>query len=197
MPTSEEARVALMSELRRDVRIIGGMLALLWLILILNVLFFRGQLNIFGIQPRSIVGLRGMLFAPFLHAGFFHLLGNSFGLAMLGGLVLMRQEAHFWTVTVLGALIAGAGTWLIGHPGVHIGASSVVFAYFGYLITTGLFERRLTSIALSVMAMLLWGSMILGVLPGQLGISWEGHLFGLVGGASAAWLIAKRRRVAA
>ncbi|MCU0613139.1 MAG: rhomboid family intramembrane serine protease, partial [Candidatus Eisenbacteria bacterium] len=100
---------------------------------------------------------------------------------------------HFWVVTLVGGVASGFGTWILGRPAIHIGASGVIFAYFGYLICTGWFERRAGSIVLSILVLLVWGSTIFGVLPVQRSVSWEGHLFGLLGGASAAWLLARRR----
>ncbi len=113
---------------------------------------------------------------------------------MLGGLVLLRNEADFWFVTVFGALVGGLGTWLFARPDLHVGASGVIFAYFGYLASTGLFERRLGAIVISVLAVFAWGGLIFGIVPGQRGISWENHLFGLAAGAGAAWLIALRKK---
>jgi membrane associated rhomboid family serine protease len=170
------------------------MLAVLWLVLLINALFFHGELNRFGIEPRTLAGLRGIAFAPFLHAGIGHLVANSMGLLLLGGLVLLRQEIDFWVVTVVGGMIGGLGVWLVGRPLLHIGASGIIFAYFGYLVCTGIFERRIGAIVISLMAVVGWGGLIYGVLPGQPGVSWESHFFGLVGGACAAWLIAQRRR---
>ena len=193
-PTAAEARAAFWAELRRDARIVVLVLAVLWAILVVNAVAFGGELVKLGIFPRQTLGLRGIVFAPLLHGGVAHLLGNSFGLAMLGGLVLLREEADFWIVTAVGALIAGLGTWIFGRPTHHVGASGVLFAYLGYLLSTGLFERKPGAILLSLMAALFWGGLVFGVLPGQPGISWESHLFGFAGGVMAAWIIGRRRR---
>jgi membrane associated rhomboid family serine protease len=193
-PTAAEARTAFWSELRRDARIVVMVLAVLWAILIINAVAFGGELVKLGIFPRQTVGLRGIVFAPLLHGGVAHLLGNSIGLALLGGLVLLREERDFWIVTLVGALVGGLGTWLFGRATYHVGASGVLFAYLGYLLSTGIFERRAGAILLSLVAGLTWGGLVFGVLPGQPGISWESHLFGFGGGAVAAWFIARRRR---
>lgn len=192
LSTTAQHRADLHRELRRAVRILGGVLLVLWAVLLVDVLVFGGRLREYGITPRSVAGLRGILYMPFLHAGFMHLLGNSLGLVMLGGLVLAREEHYFWIVSAFGMLVGGLGVWLVGHGGTHIGFSGVVFAYFGYLLLAGLFERRLLSIVLSTFVAFVWGSLIYGVLPGQPGISWEGHLFGFIGGALAARLLARR-----
>lgn len=193
LPSAAEAREAFWAELRRDVRILVAILAVLWAILLVNAALFGGELVRWGIVPREVVGLRGIVFAPLLHGGPAHLFGNSIGLVMIGALVLLREERDFWIVTLVGALVAGLGTWLFGRPPVHVGASGVLFAYLGYLLSAGVFERKIGAIMMSLLAGLLWGGMVFGVLPGQPGISWEGHLFGFVGGIAAARLIARRR----
>jgi membrane associated rhomboid family serine protease len=123
-------------------------IATLWLVVAINTYFFGGALAYYGIAPRTITGLRGILFGPFLHGNSAHLVGNTIGLAMFGGLVAIRSERHFWTVAGWGVLVSGIGTWLVGRPSIHIGASGVIFALFGYLIATGWFERRLSAIIL-------------------------------------------------
>lgn len=187
------SRSTLFGDLRRAYYILGGTLAVLWLVLLCDSVLFGGHLLRFGIVPRSLPGLRGIAFAPFLHVGASHLLANSIGLVLLGGLVLLRNEADFWIVTLVGALVGGLGTWLFARSEIHVGASGVIFAYFGYLVSTGFFERRFGAIVISLLAVFGWGSLIFGVLPGQPGISWESHLFGLAAGAGSAWLIAQRR----
>ena len=194
LPTPAEARAALRNELRRAVRIVAAILAVLWIVGLIDWLAFGGQLEAFGIVPRTSRGLLGILFAPFLHAGFSHLLANTVAFLVFGSLVLLRQERDFWIVTLVGALFSGLGTWLVGHTGVHVGASGVIFGYFGYLLLTGWFDRRIGSLILSVLVFLVWWRTLFGLMPTQQGISWEGHLFGLFGGGLAAHLLARSRR---
>lgn len=183
---------SLRGDVQRWVRTIVIFIAVIWIVGLVDAFVFGGQLRIYGIVPRSELGLRGILFAPFLHAGIGHLIANTTGILVFGGLVILRSETHFWVVTLVGALTSGLGTWLFGRPAYHIGASGVLFAYFGYLLFTGWFERRLGSILLSVLVLLGWGSTIFGVLPVHPMISWEGHLFGLFGGIACARLLARR-----
>jgi membrane associated rhomboid family serine protease len=200
LPTPSEAKRALTVELRRDAAILVGIIAPLWVILGANAVFFGGQLVRFGIVPRTVAGLRGILFAPVLHLNMPHLFGNTVGLILLGGMVLLREESDFWIVTGIGAGLGGLGTWLFGRTTVHVGASGVLFAYLGYLLFTGFFERRIGSILLSLGAAFLWGGFVWGILPGQPAISWESHLFGFLAGILAARLLSrhgKRRPVAA
>lgn len=154
-----------------------------------------GSLTRFGIRPRTVDGLWGILVAPFLHANLAHLVANTVPLLLLGWLVLLRDARHFIPVTLLAMLGAGACAWLLGAPNtVHIGASGVVFGYFGFLMLAGWFARSAASIALSLLVTVLWGGLVFGVLPGQPGISWQAHLGGFVGGVLAAKWLAPRRR---
>lgn len=185
-----------MAARRDDWRAKVGTLAVvvgaLWLVAGLNLVVFEGRLLAYGIYPRAEEGLRGIALAPLLHGSLNHLLANSGGILLFGGLVMLLSSSHFWMVTVIGALASGLGTWLFGRPAMHVGASGVVFAYFGYLLFTGIFERRIGSLLLSILVFLVWGPTIYGILPMERDISWEGHLFGFIGGIIAAWVLAGR-----
>jgi membrane associated rhomboid family serine protease len=194
-PGSREAGQALAKELKTQMVVLIGLVAIMWAVEIIDQgIFrtaFRSTLDVYGIIPRNPTGLRGVLFAPFLHGGFVHLLGNTFPFLILGWLIMLRETSDFFVVSVVAALVSGIGTWLFGSPGVHIGASGVIFGYLGYLLLRGYFERSAIAIALSLGVGTLFGSLLWGVLPMQNGISWEGHLFGFLGGAIAARLLAK------
>jgi membrane associated rhomboid family serine protease len=193
LPHSRFARTAVTGYLRRTAATIGGFIALIWIIWLINAALFDGALFAFGIRPRNAAGLIGIPIHPLLHGDLAHVLHNSLGILLFGTLLYLREESDFWIVTALGALLGGFGVWLLGRPFIHVGASSVIFAYFGYLLSTGLFERRIGSLILSAVLFLGWGSVLLGVLPTQRGISWEGHLFGFAAGVVAARLLARRR----
>ncbi|MEM1311478.1 MAG: rhomboid family intramembrane serine protease [Cyanobacteria bacterium P01_H01_bin.153] len=165
---------------------------LLWGIQIANVGLFSGRLVLHGIYPRQLDGLEGVLWAPFLHGNFRHLMHNTLPFVTLGGLIMLSKAEDFWIVTIVSALISGLGTWLIGASNsVHIGASGVVFGYFGYLLLRGYFDRSVFAITASVLVIIFYGSFLWGVLPNQPGVSWEGHLFGFLGGGFAAWWLSK------
>lgn len=186
-------------EIRAQVLILGAFVGLMWVLEIIDAPLggggrWCGGLNQFGIFPRQIAGLRGILFAPFLHGGFAHLIANTIPFATLGWLVMLRRTTDFWLVTAIAMLIGGLGTWLFGAPGCHIGASGVIFGYLGFLISRGYFERRIGSVLFSIVVLLLYGGLLWGVLPLRIGISWEGHLFGFIGGVIAAKLLAVPRR---
>ena len=180
----------------RKLKTHGAILAIfvgaMWAIQCVNF-FLGGSLNQFGIVPRTQSGLIGILFAPFLHANFAHLITNTVPFLTLGWFVMLRRTSDFFWVTSVSMLIGGFGTWLIAPSDtVHIGASGVIFGYLGFLISHGYFDRSLLPVLASIAITFLYGSLLWGVLPGQLGISWQGHLFGFIGGVIAARLIAKK-----
>ncbi|MGW3468483.1 rhomboid family intramembrane serine protease [Saccharopolyspora sp. NPDC000995] len=147
-----------------------------------------------GIVPREVSGLDGILWAPLLHAGWGHLWANTLPLLVLGWLVLAGGLRQFIAVTATVWIVGGVGTWLIGAPGVHVGASGVIFGWMVFLLLRGFFQRSFAQILVAVALFFYWGGMLWGVLPGQVGISWEGHLFGALGGVLAAWLVARGTR---
>lgn len=185
---------ALAAQARIRVRILAVMAALLWGLEIADVLFFNGRLNLYGIRPRSIDGLPGILFCPFLHAGFGHLLVNTVPLLVLGWFVLLDRIIDFFVVTLLVIIFGGVGIWLTGAPdSIHIGASGLVFGYLGFLLFRGVFQRSPGWIGVAVVVGFFYGGMIWGVLPSHPGISWQGHLFGFLAGIGAARLYRKKK----
>ncbi len=197
MPHQDKESVR--EELQTQMQILGFFVTTFWVLEILDQFIFqhlmRGGLDRFGIAPHHLIGLRGIFFAPFLHGGWGHLIANTVPFLILGWLVMVQQTRDFFTVTAWTMLVAGLGTWLLGSPGsVHIGASSLIYGYFGFLLFRGYFERNIPSIALSLLVFFLYGSVIWGVLPGQPGISWQGHLFGFIGGVLAARSLSRARQ---
>nr|WP_081769134.1 rhomboid family intramembrane serine protease [Nocardia nova] len=148
-----------------------------------------------GVKPRTAAGLDGILFAPVLHASWTHLLGNTLPVIVLGLLTLLTGIGRGLAATAIVWVVGGVGTWLTGGANsVHIGASVLVFGWLTYLISRGLFTRNLWQIGLGVVVGLLYGSILWGVLPGQPGISWQGHLFGALGGLLAGWVLSSNER---
>lgn len=165
----------------------GGFVAILWLVEGLDAVL-PGQFEGNGIRPRSDAGMSGILFGPLIHSNWAHLIGNSVPLLVLGFLLAMSGVRTFLAVTAVVWLASGFGVWLVGSAfTVHVGASGVVFGWIAYLVLRGVFARSLRQIALGVGVFIVYGSALWGVLPGQVGISWEGHLFGALGGIAAAW----------
>ena len=182
-------------ELQSHAAILGGFVSLLWIIEIVDAFLFGGRLNAYGVRPRSIDGLEGILFMPFLHGSFAHLAANTLPFVTLGWLIMLREISDFFIVSAVTVLVSGLGVWLTGAPNsAHIGASGLIFGYFGFLLLRGYFERSFTSILLSLIVGFFYGSLIWGVLPSQQGISWEGHFFGFVGGVLTAQLLGRPKR---
>lgn len=180
--------ISVVRTLRTHALILGTTVGLIWAVFVVDELL-GGALLRYGVHPRSVEGLRGILFAPFLHGDFNHLAANTIPLLVLGWLVMLRDPRHFVLVTLVAALTAGLAAWLLGAPNsVHIGASGVVFGFLGFLVFAGWYARSFASIVLSIGVIVLWGGLVLGVLPGEAGISWQAHLGGFGGGAlSARW----------
>lgn len=171
---------------------LGVLLAIMWGLEVVDELVLSGRLDQMGIAPRSVDGLKGIFLAPLLHGSFGHLASNTIPLLVLGWFVMFRGRSTFVIATVGVAVIGGLGTWLFGSTdSVHIGASGLVFGYLGFLLGGGIFERSLKAVLLAIAAGLLYGGIVWGVMPGQEGISWEGHLFGFVGGVVLAKLLAR------
>lgn len=168
----------------------GGFVALLWLLEIIDAASGH-QLDRLGIRPRTGEGLVGVLLAPMIHFGWGHLESNTVPTLVLGFLVLAANIARGLAATAVVWLVGGLGVWLLA-PGntITAGASVLVFGWLVYLLVRGLFNRRVGQILLGVVLLLLYGGLLLGVLPGHPGVSWQGHLFGAIGGVLAAWLLA-------
>lgn len=182
--------------LRQRGLIVGVGLAIMWGLEIIDAILGQ-KLNGLGIEPRDLTGLLGIPLAPVLHADFGHLAANSIPFAVLAFLTLLRGIPTFVMVSAIVTVVGGLAVWLVGSNGYHIGASGLIFGYFGYNVAMGIFERSFKSIALAVLIALLYGGMIFGVLPGKPGVSWEGHLFGAAAGVGWAYLSSKKIRAAA
>jgi membrane associated rhomboid family serine protease len=183
---------------RTDPPVVNGvifvtvMAALMWVVEIVDQTV-DGRLDANGIEPRQLDGLDGIVWAQFLHGGFDHLIGNTIPFLLLGCAIAIGGLVRVATVTVIVALVGGFGTWLIAPSNtVHIGASGIVFGFASYLVARGLYSRSLGQIALGVVVLAIWGTTLLQGLVPEDGISWQGHLFGAIGGVLAARLLHRR-----
>lgn len=153
------------------------------------------QLEQNGILPRDLDGLAGVLWAPFLHDDWAHLGANTLPFLLFGFLALAGGLGQFVAVTATIWVLGGLGVWLVGPENTnHIGASGVIFGWLAFLLVRGFYARSASQITLAVMLFLFWGGMLFGVLPGQQGISWQGHLFGALAGILAARMVARADR---
>ena len=177
---------------------IGAFVIVLWALECVDAVLLSGRLDGWGVRPWDVEGLRGILFAPLLHAGWGHLVSNTVPLLVLGFALLLSGWRHALSATAVIWLVAGLGTWLLGGPGtVHLGASSLIFGWTAFLLVRGVFTRSPVQLLLGVAVLLLYGSLMWGVLPGRPGISWQGHLFGAVGGLLAAYRLRPAGRTGA
>jgi membrane associated rhomboid family serine protease len=197
-PKGPKKESAIVRELKDHGTLLGASVGVLWVVQLINAIGGH-WLDRFGVIPRSLTGLKGILFAPFLHGSWGHLVANTVPLLILGWMVMLRRKRDFFTVAGVSGLVAGVGTWLIGATNsVHIGASGVVFGLIGYLISRGVMERKFWSILAAVVTLFLYGGATIGgILGAGSGISWEGHLFGLIGGIIASYYMLKDGKKAA
>ena len=159
-----------------------------WLI---NTVFFL-NLNQFGILPRSISHLSGIIFAPFLHGNWLHLMGNFFVFIVLGGLVGLQGQKRFFSVFISLVIITGSLVWLLGRGGsVHIGMSGVVYAFWGFLLIYGIVRRQFFHLLVSIGIFVVYGGLIYGVFPTRPHISFESHLLGAIAGGVMGYYLAK------
>ena len=165
-----------------------------WMVFVLNALLWHGDLARHGIVPRRVDSLTGILWSPFLHASYAHIAANTVPLLILGGIVCTRGKGTFAVVTIGGILLGGGLTWLFARSACHIGASGLIFCYFGYVASLAWFNRTFGTLCLSVLCILGYGGMIRGILPTQAGISWEGHLAGLVAGVVLGALMSRPKQ---
>ena len=178
----------------KELKILITSVIVFWAIEIIDYAVFNGGLDRYGIQPREVNGLLGILFAPFLHGGFGHLMANTIPFITLGWLTMLQEESDFYIASIASIIVGGIGVWIFGATNsVHIGASILIYGYLGFLLLRGYFQKNFPSIALSIFVAIAYGSFIWGVFPSQIGVSWQGHLFGFIGGAIAAKLVAQAK----
>lgn len=172
--------------------LMGALLALLWVLEIVDQAS-GNALDEFGIRAREVDGLPYVFTAPFLHFGFDHLTSNSLPFFVLGVLVLLGGLARWVWSTLITVLSSGLTAWLLTPANSIIaGASGVIFGWLTYLLARGIYSRDIKQILISVAVLIFYGGVLWGVLPGQAGVSWQGHLGGALGGVLAARLLHRR-----
>ena len=181
------------SQRRAGFQLVLGMAAVMWVLEVVDSAA-GGDLDQYGIQPRDPDGIGGIVTAPFLHGGFDHLMSNTVPFLAMGLAIALAGAARVLAVTAIVMLVGGVGTWLVApeHTN-HIGASGVMFGYATYLLVRGFFDRSALELLMGLVVGVLWGGVLLSGLVPREGISWQGHLFGGVGGVVAARVLATRR----
>ncbi|MDL4813509.1 rhomboid family intramembrane serine protease [Actinomadura opuntiae] len=171
--------------------LIGSVTVLMWVLEGVDVLD-NGALDQFGIQPHDVDDLPDIFTAPFMHAGFPHLMANTIPFVVLGFIAAARGIARFLVASLIIIVVGGLGVWLFSSANT-LGSSILIFGFFGYLLGRGIFERRALDIVIAVLVVAVYGTMLVGVVPSDPAISWQGHLFGLVGGVLGAWFLRRGR----
>jgi membrane associated rhomboid family serine protease len=165
--------------------------AVMWLVLLVNMLLPFIDLRNFGIHPHKASGLIGIVFAPFLHSGFAHIIANSSALIPLLFIAFCQDFKKSVRAILIIIFVGGFGVWLFGSGGNHIGASGLVFGLITYLIVLGFRLHSLKTIIVSFVVLLLYGTALLSLLVVIPGVSWSGHFFGAASGLLAAWTTKK------
>lgn len=180
-----------------DAALVSGLfVGLLWVLEIIDTIL-DNRLDRLGIEPLEADGLWGILFAPLLHGGFGHLIANTVPALVLGFLIMLSGGPVWARATGTIWVIGGLGTWLTGGDNtIHLGASVLIFGWLVFLLLRGFFNRDFRQVALGVVVFLIYGGVLWGVVPTTPGVSWQGHLFGAIGGGLAAFWMAQRGRVA-
>lgn len=190
---------------KRPAWIVGGLtiisfVALLYVIELFDALTGH-QLDQNGIRPLETDGLTGIVFSPLLHSNWQHLMANTGPALVLGFLMTLAGLSRFIFATAIVWIVGGFGTWLIGDmgapPGIetnHIGASGLIFGWLTFLIVFGFFTRSVLQITIGVMVLFVYGGILLGVVPGTFGVSWQGHLCGAIAGVIAAYVLSGPER---
>lgn len=174
--------------LRRAAALVA-FVVLLWAIQVVNWITGYGLNPAFGLIPRYLGGLDGIIAMPLLHGSFGHLMANTPPLLVMGGLLVASTTRALLPVNAVVIGLGGGLVWVFGGSAIHIGASGLVFGWFGFLVVRGLVDRSLITLGATLVVGVLYGSILWGVLPGQSGVSWEAHLFGAIAGAAAAFLV--------
>ncbi|KWX57290.1 rhomboid family intramembrane serine protease [Mycobacterium sp. NAZ190054] len=194
---------------KRPAWVVGGLTILSFVVLLWVIELFDSltghRLDSNGIRPMETDGLSGILFAPLLHSNWEHLMANTGPALVLGFLMTLAGLSRFLYATAIVWIVGGLGTWLIGNVGAptyqgmvvetnHIGASGLIFGWLTFLIVFGFFTRKVWEIVVGVVVLFIYGSILLGVLPGTFGVSWQGHLCGAAAGVLAAYLLSSPER---
>lgn len=197
MSATTARRHFLGEELYEGTLVVGLLVAVMWVVEIINSL--DGQrLDADGIIARRLSGLPGILSAPFLHESFSHLLSNTIPFIILGLVIALEGPARVIAVTIIAALVSGLGAWALSASGTDtIGASGIVFGYATFLIARGFFTRKAVALVIGVLVVVLFGGALLLSIAPQRGVSWQDHVFGAVGGVLAAWIVRERTAEAA
>lgn len=171
---------------------LAAFVAGLWVIQAVNWITGYGLNARFGLIPRQVAGLDGIVAMPLLHSDFGHLMSNTPPLVLMGVLLIATATRALMAVNLVVIGVGGGLVWLLGSTAIHIGASGLIFGWFGFLVARGVVDRSAVTLGAAVLVGVFYGSILWGMLPGQPGVSWESHLFGALAGVIAAILLPSR-----
>lgn len=170
-------------------RVLAAFISAIWAIQALNWATGYSINAHLGLIPRHVGGLDGVLAMPLLHGGFGHLISNTPPLLLMGALLAATATRALTVVNAIIVVMGGGLVWTVGSSAIHVGASGLIFGWFGFLIARGLVDRSPVTLGAAVLVGLIYGSIVWGVLPGMPGVSWEAHLFGALSGVVAAFVV--------
>jgi membrane associated rhomboid family serine protease len=174
-------------KVRKNLQIALVAVSIPWLVYLID-LFLSVDLRLYGIRPRNIEGLWGILFSPFLHANYGHLIANTGALFILLFVALAFRRNLTLTALLIIAVLGGGLVWVFSDANtIHIGSSGIIFGLIGFLIFSGVFRREWRALAVSVFICLIYGGALFSLFYYMPGISWTGHFFGFFAGVLAAW----------
>lgn len=192
IPETESGRPSRASAFSVGAALLLVLVTMMWTVELVDTVLLDERLQANGIVPRQRTSIDGIAYAPFLHLGWAHLIANTVPFLVLGGLVSLWGWRRLVAVTLIIIVVGGGATWLLARSANHIGASGVVFGYFGFLIGAVFFERKLWPIVPAAIAVFAYGGAVVAGLAPTDGVSWEGHAFGAIAGLLAAKLTTSR-----
>lgn len=176
------------TQIQNNLYILGIILFIPWLVFFISH-FINNRILLLGIIPRYIRGIPGILFAPLLHANFNHLFFNSIPLLVLSGFILINGLHYYLIVTLMITILSGLAIWCFAKKGLHIGASALITGYWGFLVINAYQHTTPTTIILGALSLYYFAGIFLGIFPKEKGVSWQGHLFGLLAGFATNYLL--------
>jgi membrane associated rhomboid family serine protease len=178
----------IITQTQNNGRVLAVILIIPWTVFLITSLDKR-LLYLFGITPRRLRGLPGILFAPFLHLNFNHIFFNSIPLVVLSNFILINGIYYYLIITLLITVISGLLIWCFAKSAVHVGASGVITGYWGFLVVNIYQSGTLTTFILGLLSVYYFAGIFFGIFPQKKGVSWEAHLFGLVAGIATSYIL--------
>jgi membrane associated rhomboid family serine protease len=175
----------------KNTLLVFALLSILWIVQLIQY-FGIADLSTYGNWPHHLIGLKGIIFSPFIHGSFDHLISNTLPMLVLLTVLLNAYPRTALLVLVFVHLLSGTLVWSFApDTGVHIGISGIIYGIASFLVASGIFRKDRTSVSIAILVGLVYGSMVWGFIP-QEGISWQSHLYGAISGVIIAFIVRKR-----